>query len=211
MKSTTGRSARWHRYWDKHSRTYDKQMRFMDRHVFGDSRTWACSQATGKVLEVAVGTGLNLDAYPKDVTLSGIDLSDAMLDIARARSTRLGCSVALQQADAHSLPFEDATFDTVVCTFGLCAIPDHAQAISEMTRVLRSGGQLILVDHIESTSRVLRVVQRALEIVTVPLAGEHFRRRPSNQVRAIGFDVTQVERFKLGVVERIVARKPAVS
>ena len=60
MTSTKDRSARWHRHWDKHSRTYDKEMQFMERHLFGDSRTWACSQATGKVLEVAVGTGLNL-------------------------------------------------------------------------------------------------------------------------------------------------------
>jgi len=209
MTSTKDRSARWHRHWDKHSRTYDKEMQFMERHLFGDSRTWACSQATGKVLEVAVGTGLNLDAYPDGVTLTGIDLSAAMLDIARARSAKLGRSVTLHQADAHALPFEDASFDTVVCTFGLCAIPDHARAIAEMARVLRPGGGLILVDHIESSSAVLRVVQGALEFVTVPLAGEHFRRRPLNQVRSIGLDLKQAERFKLGLIERLVALKPA--
>ena len=132
-----------------------------------------------------------------------------MLDIARARSAKLGRSVTLHQADAHALPFEDASFDTVVCTFGLCAIPDHARAIAEMARVLRPGGGLILVDHIESSSAVLRVVQGALEFVTVPLAGEHFRRRPLNQVRSIGLDLKQAERFKLGLIERLVALKPA--
>lgn len=160
---------------------------------------------------MAVGTGLNLDAYPQGVTLNGIDLSDAMLDIARARSANLERLVTLQQADAHALPFQDVTFDTVVCTFGLCAIPDYARAIDEMARVLRPRGALILVDHIESTSRAVRVVQRALEFVTVPLAGEHFRRRPSHHVRAIGLDLTHVERFKLGLVERLVARRPTAA
>jgi ubiquinone/menaquinone biosynthesis C-methylase UbiE len=208
MAFTKDRTVRWQRYWDKHSRTYDKQMRFFDRHVFGDSRTWACGQARGNVLEVAVGTGLNLEAYPDDVTLTGIDLSDAMLDIARGRSSQLGRTATLQQADAHELPFDDASFETVVCTFGLCAIPDHTRAITEMTRVLRPGGRLILVDHIESTSPVVRAVQRFLEIFTVPLGGEHFLRRPLNQVRAAGLEIDRVERFKLGLVERLLAHKP---
>lgn len=208
MASSKDRTARWQRYWDKHSRSYDKQMSFFDRHVFGDSRTWACGQATGNVLEVAVGTGLNLDAYPDDVIFTGIDLSDAMLDIARGRSKELGRPAKLLQADAHELPFDDESFDTVVCTFGLCAIPDHTRAITEMTRVLRPGGRLILVDHIESTSRVARVVQRGLEIVTIPLGGEHFLRRPLKNVSAAGFDIENVQRFKLGLVERLVARKP---
>jgi ubiquinone/menaquinone biosynthesis C-methylase UbiE len=209
MASTKDRTARWQRYWDKHSGSYDKQMGFFDRHVFGDSRTWACGQATGNVLEVAVGTGLNLEAYPDDITLTGIDWSDAMLDIARDRSSQLGRTATLQQADAHELPFDDASFDTVVCTFGLCAIPDHTRAITEMSRVLRPGGRLILVDHIESTSRAVRAVQRFLEIFTVPLGGEHFLRRPMNQVRAAGLEIDKVDRFKLGLVERLVAQKPA--
>jgi ubiquinone/menaquinone biosynthesis C-methylase UbiE len=159
-------------------------------------------------LEVAVGTGLNFEAYPPDITLTGIDWSEAMLDIARSRATELGRTVTLQQADAHHLPFDDVSFDTVVCTFGLCAIPDHTKAIAEMTRVLRPGGRLILVDHIESTARPVQAVQRFLEIFTVPLGGEHFLRRPLNNVHATGFGIEQVQRFKLGLVERLIARKP---
>jgi ubiquinone/menaquinone biosynthesis C-methylase UbiE len=158
-------------------------------------------------LEVAVGTGLNLPAYPNDIALTGIDWSDAMLDIARSRATELGRTVTLEQADAQRLPFGDGSFDTVVCTFGLCAITDHNRAVAEMSRVLRPDGRLILVDHIESTSRVVRAVQRFLEIFTVPLDGEHFLRRPLNIVQAAGFTVERVQRFNLGLVERLVARK----
>lgn len=201
------RAERWRRYWDKKSRSYDREMRFMERVFFGDSRQWACSQAGGDVLEVAVGTGLNLDAYPADVRLTGLDLSEQMLEIARTRAAELCRDVDLRQGDAQALPFGDATFDAVVCTFGLCAIPDIDAALDEMARVLKPGGNLILVDHIESSSRVARGVQRALEVVTVPMASEHFLRRPRTKVEQRPFTIERTERFKLGLIERIVARK----
>lgn len=207
MVQTQEHTERWHRYWDKKSRGYDREMQFMERMFFGDSRTWACSQASGDVLEVAVGTGLNLDTYPKDVALTGIDLSEQMLAIAKARATELGRDVDLRQGDAHHLPFADTSFDTVVCTFGLCAIPDIDTALDEMTRVLRPGGKLILVDHVASSSRIARTLQRALEIITVPMASEHFLRRPRTKVEQRPFAIERAERFKIGLVERLVAKK----
>ncbi|AGM06653.1 class I SAM-dependent methyltransferase [Amycolatopsis keratiniphila] len=199
--------ARWNRYWDGKSRNYDREMQFMDRKLFGDSRAWACGQATGEVLEVAVGTGLNLPLYPSEVTLTGIDLSDGMLAIARDRAERLGHPVTLRRADAHELPFDADSFDTVVCTLGLCAIPDDGKALREMARVLRPGGRLILLDHIVSSSRAVRGLQWIAEKITVPMAGEHFLRRPFDRIGDLGLAVEQRERFKLGLVERLVARK----
>ncbi|MER7858981.1 class I SAM-dependent methyltransferase [Amycolatopsis japonica] len=199
--------ARWNRYWDGKSRNYDREMQFMDRKLFGDSRAWACGQATGDVLEVAVGTGLNLPLYPDGVTLTGIDLSDGMLAIARGRAERLGHPVTLRRADAHDLPFDADSFDTVVCTLGLCAIPDDGRALREMARVLRPGGRLILLDHIVSSSRAVRGLQWIAEKITVPMAGEHFLRRPFDKIGDLGLAVEQRERFKLGLVERLVARK----
>lgn len=196
------------RHWDKHSRNYDKQMGFMDRKFFGDTRKWVCRQAQGEVLEVAVGTGLNLDWYPDEVRLSGIDLSPRMLDHARHRADTAGRKVELCIGNAQQLEFEDESFDTVVCTFSLCAVPDDREAVVEMKRVLRPGGQLLLADHVVSTSWAARVVQRLLDLVTVPTAGENFRRRPIHHVREAGFVIEQHERFKLGIVERLVARKP---
>src|ERR1044071_7503941 len=111
--------ARWRRYWDRKAGDYDREMAAWDRKLFGDSRQWACGRATGEVLEVAVGTGLNLPHYPPGTTVTGIDLSDGMLDIARGRVA--AGSVALRQGDAHDLPFPDASFATVVCTLGLRA------------------------------------------------------------------------------------------
>ena len=184
---------RWRRYWDKHSASYDKQMRFFDRVLFGDSRAWVCSQATGDTLEVAIGTGLNLPLYPP---------------IAKQRANELGRDVDLREGDAEALPFPGESFDTVVCTFSLCAIPGDARAVSEMTRVLRPGGLLLLADHIAAAAWPARAIQRVLEIFTVPLQGEHFLRRPLHRAQAQGLTIERRERCKLGLVERLAARKP---
>jgi ubiquinone/menaquinone biosynthesis C-methylase UbiE len=200
---------RWRRYWDKHSASYDKQMRFFDRLLLADSRSWVCSQATGDTLEVAIGTGLNLPLYPGEARLTGIDLSPAMLRVARHRAEQLGRAVDFREADALALPFPDACFDTVVCTFSLCAIPDERGAVSEMSRVLRPGGLLLLADHVAGATWPVRAIQRILEVFTVPLQGEHFLRRPLRAVQAEGFTIGRRERFRLGLTERLAARKAA--
>jgi ubiquinone/menaquinone biosynthesis C-methylase UbiE len=204
----TSDDERLRRYWDKHSVSYDRQMRFFDRRLFGDSRKWVCAQATGEVLEVAIGTGLNLPLYPVDIRLTGIEWSPAMLDIARHRAGELGLSVELREGDAQAMPFGDASFDTVVCTLSLCAIPDDRRAIAEMARVLRPGGRLLLLDHIAGSAGPVRAIQWLLERVTIPMGGEHFRRRPLHHVQAAGLEVEEQDRFKLGIVERVAARKP---
>jgi ubiquinone/menaquinone biosynthesis C-methylase UbiE len=160
-------------------------------------------------LEVAIGTGRNLPFYPTGVRLTGVDLSPAMLAVAGDRARAVGREVALREADAQALPFADASFDTVVCTLSLCAIPDDRAAIGEMRRVLRPGGRLLLLDHVGSSRRAVRVVQRLVETVTVRLAGEHFTRRPLPLVAEAGFVIEESERFKAGIVERLVAVKPA--
>ena len=204
---TRSRTERLRRYWDKHSRFYDRQMCRFDRVLFGDTRTWICGQASGDVLEVAVGTGLNLEHYPPEVRLTGIDFSPGMLDIARRRAEQHDQTVDLRLGDAQSLDLPDAAFDTVVCTFSLCAIPDERRAIAEMIRILRPGGLLLLADHVASSRWPVRAAQRVIELVTIPLGGEHFTRRPIEHVRAAGLTVVQHERFKLGIVERLAARK----
>ena len=180
-----------------------------DRWLFGDSRPWACGRAVGDVLEVAVGTGRNLPFYPEGVRLTGVDWSPAMLGIARERAAALGRQADLRPGDAQALDFPDESFDTVLCALGLCAIPDDRRAVTEMVRVLRLGGRLLLVDHVAAKPRAMRAVQWLYERISIPLAGEHFRRRPLVQVRKLGLMIEETERFKLGVVERVCARKAA--
>jgi ubiquinone/menaquinone biosynthesis C-methylase UbiE len=202
------RARRLRRYWDKHAPTYDKQIAFWERRLFDDGRHWVCAQATGEVLEVAIGTGRNLPHYPEGIRLTGIDFSPAMLELARRQADRLGRQVDLRLGDAQALDLPDASFDTVVCTLSLCAIPDERRAVAEMRRVLRPGGRLLLLDHVAGAPRRVRAIQWLLEQVTRPLNEEHLLRRPLLQVQAEGFQIERQERSKLGIVERLTARKP---
>ena len=211
MTTEADQRERWRRYWDKHSASYDRQMRFFDRVLFGDTRAWVCSQAAGDTLEVGIGTALNLPLYPPQIRLTGVDISPAMLKIAENRARQLHRAADLREADACALPFPDASFDTVVCTFSLCAIPGYQRAVAEMHRVLRPGGLLLLADHVAGSAWAVRAIQRLLETVTVPTGGEYFLRRPLRQVQAEGLQIEQRERFKLGIVERIAARKPTLA
>ncbi|HEV3473015.1 MAG TPA: methyltransferase domain-containing protein [Actinomycetota bacterium] len=198
------------RSWAKQASFYDKSIGFFERRLVGTShRPWACSRASGDVLEIAIGTGLNLEYYANEVRITGIDLTPEMLAIARERVRDLGREVDLREGDAHRLELADASFDSVVCTYSLCNIPDPQRAISEMRRVLRPGGKLILVDHIRSTSRPVFWIQRFIEIFSIRLGGEHMTRRPLEYVEATGFEILERERLGFaGIVERLAALKP---
>ena len=202
-------TARQKRVWDKSAPSYDKQIAFFEKIWFGGGREWLGQRAQGRVLEVAIGTGRNLPHYPADVTVTGIELSPAMLALARQRAAGLGRDVDLREGDAEHLPCGDASFDTVACALSLCTIPDPATAIGEMKRVLVPGGRLLLLDHIASTWPPIHAAQWLLERFTIRAAGEHFTRRQLPLVRAAGFRVVETERLKAGSVERIHAVKPA--
>jgi ubiquinone/menaquinone biosynthesis C-methylase UbiE len=202
-------TARARRKWDRYAPRYDRDMAFFERVLFGNGRAWVCSWAEGDVLEVAIGTGRNLPFYPTGVRLTGVDLSPAMLAVASDRAREAGRDVRLSEADAQALPFPDASFDTVVCTLSLCAIPDDRAAIAEMRRVLRPGGRLLLIDHVGSPHRAIHALQCLVEPLTLWLAGDHQTRRPLPLVVQAGLVVEESERFKAGTVERLVAVKPA--
>jgi len=208
MTADPDRTGKVRRVWDKSAPSYDRQIAFFERVQFGGGREWLGARARGRILEVAIGTGRNLPHYPAGATITGLELSPAMLAIARQRAADLGRAVELHEGDAERLPFDEARFDTVVCALSLCAIPDPAAAIAEMKRVLTPGGRLLLLDHIGSTWPPIYAAQWLFERVTIRVAGEHFTRRPLALVRAAGFEIVETERLKAGTVERIHAVKP---
>ena len=208
MAEPAGENERVLNYYEDNASKYDKRIGFFERVLFGGGRHWACSQARGEVLEIAVGTGRNLEHYPPDVSVSGIEFSPAMLEIAKQRAAELGREAELRVGDAQALDFPDASFDSVVCTLSLCTIPDDRAAVAEVQRVLRPGGRFLLLEHVRSPVLPIRAGQRLLEPLFVRLEADHLLREPLDHLRAEGFEIERVERSKLGIVERIAARKP---
>ena len=193
---------------DKAAAKYDRQMDFFDRVLFAGGREWACSQAEGEVLEIAIGTGRNLDHYPEGVKLTAIEHSPEMLAIAHRRAEEIGRAVDLREGDAQALDFPHESFDTVVITLALCTIPDDRKAVREARRVLRPGGKLILLEHVRSPLLPVRTVQRIIEPLAIRFEADHLTREPLDYLAEEGFEVESSERSRIGIVERIIARKP---
>jgi phosphatidylethanolamine/phosphatidyl-N-methylethanolamine N-methyltransferase len=108
-----------------------------------------------RVLEVGVGTGINVSLYPSDCSVTGIDLSSPMLEKARERVSRKGVgNVRLLQMDAANLKFADDTFDIVYAPYVISVVPDPVAVTREMVRVCRSGGRIVILNHFRSKSRV---------------------------------------------------------
>jgi ubiquinone/menaquinone biosynthesis C-methylase UbiE len=199
------------RIFDKEAGRYDRQMEWFERFVLGSARQWAIAQARGKVVEIAVGTGLNLPLYSADVEhVVGVDLSEEMLALARRRAhaERLD-RVELHHGDVQALDLADSSADTVVSTFTYCTIPDPQRASNEAYRILSPGGCLVLAEHGPSTSAMGRALMRAAEPLTMRFGADHLMRDPVPYVEAAGFTVDEVHRSgRGGIVFRVLAHKP---
>lgn len=142
--------------------TASAERNWYDRHLLPYLIDFACGikpirrqrvkvvpRAEGRVLEIGIGTGLNFAYYDKDRVsgIVGLDPALEMHRLARKRSARAGLPVDLVGLSAERIPFDAASFDTVVVTYALCTIPDPLAALGEMRRVLRPGGKLIFCEH----------------------------------------------------------------
>ncbi len=176
----------------------------VSRH-FAEQRRELMAHARGRVLELGVGTGSNLAFYPPHVTdVVGIDPHDAVLDRAERRVGRLEATnaldyrVRLQRADAARLPYDDASFDTVVAFLTLCTIPDLEAAARESYRVLRPDGRLLVLEHVkaEDGSGLARW-QRRLDPAWTRLAvGCHLDRDTAEVLRRAGFDTEPLAHYR---------------
>ena len=120
------------------------------------------------VLEVGVGTGINVDLYPPTCSVTGVDLSSPMLEKARDRVARTGVrNVRLLQMDAANLKFADDTFDIVYAPYLISVVPDPVRVAREMRRICKPGGKIIILNHFRSANPVLSRVERAISPLTV--------------------------------------------
>lgn len=166
-----------------------------------------CSRAVGTVLDVCIGDGANLRFYPAGTTLTGVDWSPGMVDATQRESARIGRPVDVRVADVEHLPFPDESFDTVVATFALCCVPDERAALVEMVRVLKPRGRLLLADTVASSNPLIRLVEHASDLISIPLEGHHQTRRPLPIVQALGLGIMESEQKYHGLIERVHAVK----
>jgi ubiquinone/menaquinone biosynthesis C-methylase UbiE len=138
------------------SAIYDPLLWVGERAGMAQRRSALLSQATGRVLELGAGTGLNLPHYPDNLEkLVLTEPSPPMVGRLERRAKKAGIPSSVMVADAERLPFEDDSFDTVVSTLVLCTVDDPQRAINEIARVLKPGGKLLFLEHVRSDSRRL--------------------------------------------------------
>ena len=133
------------------ARVYDIFMLPQERLGLRRQRARVCGAAAGRVLEIAVGTGLNIPHYREADSVVGVDYDPAMLRRAIPRTWESRITVRLVGADALALPFPDSSFDSVVIALSLCTIPDPPGVLEELNRVSVPGGQLYFLEHVRST------------------------------------------------------------
>jgi ubiquinone/menaquinone biosynthesis C-methylase UbiE len=178
---------------------------FYDRHIMPRLIACACSArpimrqrakvvplAEGRVLELGIGGGLNLTYYdPAKVTsVTGVDPSEALRARAEAAPRAEGLKVEVREGEAESLPFEDKSFDSVVCTFTLCSVCTPAAALAEARRVLKAGGRMFFCEHGLAPDESVVRWQRRLEPMWKAIAGGcHLTRPVRGAIEAGGFAV----------------------
>lgn len=156
------------KFYNRIAGTYD----LLFDHVFREGRVEsirAMQLAPGsKILEVGVGTGLNLPLYPRDVQVTGIDLSGPMLreSAGRLNGSRTSGRFSLARMDATNLAFPDGVFDAVYAPYVVSVVPLPRRVVAEMARVCRPGGVVVIVNHFGSRHPVGRWVERRLSPLT---------------------------------------------
>ena len=171
-------------------------------------RSKATAFAYGSVLEVGVGTGLNLPLYTdRCQEIFGIDLSPRMLGRARERAKQCPAPVKLEVLDIQELPLAPGSFDCVLVAFVFCTVPDPVQGLKECLRVLKPGGKLILLEHMGSEKKWLQGLLNWLNPLVIRFFGDNINRKTVDFVTEAGFRTQTVENLFGDVVRLVVAQR----
>jgi SAM-dependent methyltransferase len=158
------------------------------------------SGAQGRVLEIGIGSGLNLPFYGDSVTqIVGLDPSAKLLEMARKAARQKSMPLDLIEGSAESIPLEERSIDTVVTTWALCSVPEASRALEEMRRVLKPGGRLLFVEHGRSPEQRVQWWQDHLTSAWKHVSGGcHLNRAVSELIRTNGF---RIERLDTGYMQ----------
>jgi ubiquinone/menaquinone biosynthesis C-methylase UbiE len=178
---------------------YDRMMAGTEKAGLADRRHELLAEASGKVLEIGAGTGVNIQHYPAAV--GEIVFTEPEEPMARRLEQRLAASGrpgSVVRAPAEQLPFEDASFDTVVCTLVLCTVKNPERALSEIERVLRPGGNLLFLEHVRADEPGLARWQDRIAPFWRRFGhGCNCNRPTPTLIRGAGFDSVELEKHQL--------------
>jgi ubiquinone/menaquinone biosynthesis C-methylase UbiE len=184
---------------------YDKAMRPIDRWFLASLRTRALGRLpkSGRILEIGAGTGGNFNLYPLDTFTVATEPSRGMLH--EATRKKRPAALSLVQSRAEQLPFPENSFDAAFATLVFCSLASPAQAFSELRRVVKTGGTIVLLEHVRPEG-LLGPIFDLLNLLTEPLFEDHFNRRTAATASAAGLKDVAVEKRFLGIINIIAAR-----
>jgi ubiquinone/menaquinone biosynthesis C-methylase UbiE len=161
------------------------------------ARSRIVPQADGDVLELGCGGGINMDFYdPARIrSFAGLDPSPGLLDRSRAAAQAKGMAADIRAGIGEAMPFDDASFDTVLVTFTLCSVADQARVLAEMRRVLRPGGKALFLEHGRAPDAGVQTWQGRIEPVWKRIGGNcHLTRAITGAYEAAGFNIAQADK-----------------
>lgn len=193
-------------------------MGLYSRHIFPRLLDWVMSgeefrrlragllqDARGEVLEIGLGTGLNLPHYPNTVSgLHAVDPAPLLPERVTRRSASVSFPIEIQRISAETLPFGDRTFDCVVSTWTLCTIPDPVKALHEVRRVLKPTGKFLFLEHGRSDDEKIATWQDRLNLIQRVIGcGCNLNRRIDQLISQAGLAMTKLDRFQMERVPRL--------
>lgn len=189
------------------ARSYDRMEVSIERSAFSRMRQELWSHLLpGRILEVGVGTGKNMPYYPTTSRVTAIDLSEGMLSRARTRAQALRLDVDLRLMDAQHLEFPAGDFDTAVATFVFCSVPDPIQGLRELSRVVRTDGDIWLLEHMRMDKPVVGALMDILNPIIVRLMGANINRRTVENIKQAGLRIISVRNMKGELIKLIHAQ-----
>lgn len=165
------------------------------------------SHMDGKILFMALGTGLDIEAFPRGKTITAIDISPKMLERAQPRIAAYEGEIDARVMDVHDLEFEDAAFDQIFTSCTFCSVPDPVGGLRALRRVLKPGGGLYMFEHTGSRYYPFKVMMDLMTQLTRRI-GPEMNRATVDNVKAAGYRVMEVNNLFLDVVKTIKAVKP---
>lgn len=194
--------------WDKAAPTFDFMAGKGPEVRWKPFKERLFSHMDGRILFLALGTGLDIPTFPPGKDITAIDISPKMLEQARERIAGYDGMLHAEVMDVHEMSFAPDSFDQVYTSCTFCSVPDPVGGLKALYRVLKPGGKLFMFEHTGSRYYPFRYMLNAMTVLTQRI-GPAMNRKTVDNVRAAGFRITEVENIFLDVVKTIKAVKPA--